>query len=800
MQSLRLSALGASSLPVIAALIATDVMAADASRSFDGLEEIVVTSRRIEESLQSTPISVSAFRAQDLDKLNIERIGDVSAYTPNFATIGGPTGHNDAFFFIRGIGQTDLNAAADPAVGVYIDGVYLGRIVGASFDSLDIARIEILRGPQGTLFGRNTMGGAVSVTTADPGDALRGEVSVGFGQREARSAKAGVSLPLGETLGVALSGLYEEQEGWSKSIVDGKTFDDVEDAAGRIKFLWTPNDALAVRLGADASRSRGTSQNQLLVGVNPTASSPLRVPLAPQIAADLSTDADQNRSSIADPRYDVDAEGVNLTLDWDLGGVALKSISAFRQMEQAATSDFDGSRVNFYQSLISTDQDQLSQELQLSGEAGPIQWLLGAYYFDESAYHNNSISLGGNNGCLPSPTPFPYVGPYPLCGGAPYASLLVDRVVTNNQQFDIDIEAIATFAHVSWRFTDRWSASFGLRWTEEEKTQAYDYFVDNTAGVANVACRPPGAPNTPPTGLCFSPVPPGVIYTLSPRNALVGVPTTYSKSWSDITPKLGLEFQASDQLLWYASYSEGFKSGGFNGRVQPNVQSGRFGNIEPYDPEQLKTAELGWKWQFADNRVRLNGAVFGSRYEDIQLLVLDAGSGFFDNTNAGEAEIYGAELDLLAQPIAALEVMASVGYIHHEYTDLDPRAALSGITQDSKLPGTPEWSGSLGLQYTWALGAVGDLSLRGDYSYRSKVVFNAVNGPLEGGDDVSLVNARASYVFASDALTLSAYVLNVTDEEYVINGQDVTGALGVAFNAVGPPREWGLELTYRFGQ
>jgi iron complex outermembrane receptor protein len=143
--------------------------------------------------------------------------------------------------------------------------------------------------------------------------------------------------------------------------------------------------------------------------------------------------------------------------------------------------------------------------------------------------------------------------------------------------------------------------------------------------------------------------------------------------------------------------------------------------------------------------------------------------------------------------------MASVGYIDHEYTELDPRAVVSGITAQSKLPGTPEWSGSLGLQYTWALGG-GDLALRGDYSYRSMVYFNAVNGPLEGGDEVSLVNARASYTFASDALTLSAYVLNATDEEYVSNGQDVTAALGVAFNAVGPPREWGMELTYRFGQ
>lgn len=772
---------------------------ATSGAAFEGLEEIVVTSRRIEESLQTTPISVSAFQASDLEELHIERIGDVAAYTPNFSTIAGPTGHNDAFFFIRGIGQTDLNAAADPAVGVYIDGVYLGRVVGASFDSLDIARIEVLRGPQGTLFGRNTMGGALSVTTADPGDVFTGQLVAGAGERDRRMAKLSLGIPLTDSLGVALSGMYLEQDGWSRSIVTGKTFDDVDDASGRIKFLWTPNDALDVRLGADVSRSRGTSQNQRLVGVNTAASSPLRVPLAPQIADDLVTDPFLNKSSIIDPRYDVDTDGVNLTIDWRFGDTALKSISAFRQMEQAVTSDFDGSRVNFYQSLISTDQEQFSQELQLTGEGDQLQWLLGAYYFDESAYHNNAISLGGNNGCRPTASPFPYAGPFPVCGATPYASLLVDRVMTNNQQFDLDVEALALFAHASWKFSERLSASLGLRWTDEEKTQAYDYFVDNSDGVANVACRPPGAPNTPPTGICFSPLPPGVFPSLSPRNPALTVPSTYTASWSDVTPKLGLEFQANDATLWYASYSEGFKSGGFNGRVQPNVQTGQFGNIEPYAPEHLKTIELGWKAQLADDRVRLNGAVFASAYEDIQLLVLDAQSGFFDNTNAGEAEIYGVELDFLTRPTAAFEFRASVGYIHHEYTELDPRAVLSGITFDSKLPGTPEWSASLGAQYTWTLGA-GDLALRADYSYRSEVVFNAVNGPLEGGDDVGLLNARASYTFGGERWSISVYLLNATDELYVSNGQDVTGALGVAFNAVGPPREWGAELAYRFGR
>lgn len=767
------------SLPLISASGIAEAQSQEPS--FQGLEEIVVTSRRISENMQSTPISVSAFRTEDLEKLHVERIGEIAAYTPNFSTIAGPTGHNDAFFFIRGIGQTDLNAAADPAVGVYIDGVYLGRVVGASFDSLDIARVEVLRGPQGTLFGRNTMGGAVSVTTADPTEDFSGQIMLGGGDRDLQTARASLSVPFSDTFGVALSGLYKTQDGWSKSIVNGKTFDDVDDQAARIKFLWQPNEKFSARLGADISRSRGTSQSQILAGFNPAGASPFGVPKPPQIAADLSTDPYENRSSTLDPKYSLDASGVNLTLT--LG--PLTSITAYREVDQDVTSDFDASRYNFYQSLISTRQHQFSQELQLAGDTGRLKWLLGGYYYDEGAYHNNGISLGGNNGCLPvPPVAIPPGNPWPSCfvTGQPYATALVDRVIVNNQQFNIDIEALAAFAHATIALADRWSASLGLRWTEETKTQAYDYFIDNTDGVAS-----------------FAGFPAIILPTLSPRNPNVGVPTTYEKTWSDVTPKLGLEYQATPDLLYYISYSEGFKSGGFNGRVQPN-QQGRFPQVKPYDPEHLKAVEVGFKSEWLDRRVRLNTSLFGSRYEDIQLLILNAQTGFFENANGGQAELYGIEVDLLAQPVSAFELNAGIGYIDHEYTELSAGAATSGITKDSKLPGTPEWSGSLGMQYTWQMGSAGVLALRGDYSYRSKVFFNAVNGPLENGDDVGLVNARATYTLPSGSLSFSAYVLNATDEVYVSNGQDVTAALGVAFNSIGPPREWGIEAAYRFGK
>ena len=762
------------------------------------IEEVIVTSRRVAESLQSVPVSIAVFRAEDLENRGVTNVADTAAFTPNFLANGGPTGQNDGFYYVRGVGQVALNPATDPGVGTYVDGVYLGRVIGASFDSLDIARIEVLRGPQGTLFGRNTIGGAVNVVTGDPGDAWTGEARAVGGERSLLGAQGRVSGPLSDSFGIAASVLYRKQDGWGENPFTGKTFGDTENTAARLKFLWKPSDAFAARLAGDVSRVRGTAQHQILVGFNPNVSSPLGVRMAPQVGADLNTgNIYENRSSTLDPRSDVDVNGVSLTLDWELGAFSVKSITAYRDLEQFARGDFDGGRINFYQSEFTTEQDQISQELQLSFESDRWTGVLGAYYYEESAFHNNYITLGGNNGCLLAPLPFPFAGPPPpLCGALPYATPLVDRSIVNNQQLDVDIEALAAFAHASFRFNDAWSASLGLRWTDEKKTQAYDFFIDNSRNVLNFSCAPPGTPGFPPTGLCFPLVAPGITPTLSPRNPMVGVPTTYTASWNEVTPKLGLEYQPVNGQLYYLSYSEGFKSGGFNGRPTPGP-TGSFAAVQAYDPETLRTVELGAKTQFADNRVRLNAAVFFSKYNDIQLLVLGP-SGFFENRNAGEAEIKGIEIEMLARPNAALELNLNVGYMDHEYTSLTADATRSGFTLSNRLPMTPEWNGSLGAQYTWPVGS-GALSVRGDYTYRSEVFFGAQNGPLEKEGDLGLLNARVRYQFPGERLALSVYAKNLTDEEYFTNGQDVRGPLGIAFVGVGAPREVGAEFVYRFG-
>ena len=766
------------------------------SRDSAALGEIIVTARRVEERLQDTPIAVSAFQSADIERESIRNVGDVASFTPNFLSNPGPTGGNDGYYFIRGVGQTDLNPATDPGVGTYIDGVYLGRVMGASPSSSDITRIEVLRGPQGTLFGRNTVGGAVSITTRDPSKLLDGDIGVAGGSRRLKQVHGLLDLPLGENSGLLLSGNYRDQDGWGHRASDGKLFDTNTEKSGRLKYKWDPNDSFSLTLAGDAAKLTGTSQHQILIGFNPNAVSPLGVPLPPGMANYVNTtDVYANNSSI-DPKKDYDIKGASLTLDWKLRGGDLKSITAYRKMAQLITTDYDGSPYSFYEGGFNTQQHQWSEELQMSGDIGRAKWLVGGFYYKEQNDHTNIVSLGGNNGCLPFPAPPPPGGfPYPVCnfaGGQMYATPGVERKITNNQAFTLVTKATAFFGQTTIKLAEHWSTTLGLRWTKETKDQNYNFFIDNTDGVANLAGLPPAFVLANPSN------PHGYLYTLSPNNPFNTAPTSYNKDWTQFTPKAGLEWKPSDSMLYYLSYSKGFKSGGFNGRPAPNA-NGQFGTIEPYDPEKMDTYELGAKTQFADNKVRLNIAVFQSNYKGIQLLALDLTSGFFNTLNAAESRIRGAEVELTARPLPAFEVQAGFGYTDDSYQSLTPGTLLSGIHYNMHLPLTPKMNGSLGAQYTWDVPG-GSVALRGDYSFRTEYWYEAANSPLNRQGGYSLVNARATYTFGDGRWSVAAYGLNLGNKVYLTNAQDVTGPLGVAFASVSPPREWGGEVRYRFGR
>ena len=732
-------------------------------------DTIVVTATRREETLQDVPIAVSAFTGADLQELSVSNIGDVSQYTPNLAQTSGPSGGNDGYFFIRGVGQVDSNPASDPGVGVYIDEVYLGRIQGSSFDVLDIARVEVLRGPQGTLFGRNTIGGAINVVTADPGEEFGGNVRVAAGTRDLAELIASVDLPLSDTFGMNVAAFSRHQDGWVTSRTTGATYGDVENLGARIKAVWEPAETFKLTLVGDTARTDGSAAptiaqgfNQFANSPNPgviTGGSPLGVPFPTDMFNDVAPNLETSFQSNA-PISETETGGLAAIATWNLGAVTLKSITSYREMTQFVTNDFDGSGYTFFDNFFDSKQNQISQEFQMSGEAaeGRLEWLGGLYFFEEESDHVNGICQGTNT-------------------GIPGVAVRNDgRCLLNNQAFTLDVSSWAAFGNATWAFTDALSVTLGLRLTNEEKEQQFDFFLDNSAGIFN-----------------FAGIPPLVIPTLSPRNPALTIPTLYTDDWESLTSRLVVDYVLNDQVNLYASYSEGFKSGGFNGRPNPNP-TGQFSEVQTYDPETLETFELGFKGDYG--RVRANAALFHSIYDDIQILVIDPATAFLDIDNAGEAEMTGLELEVFANPVDPLTFMASVGYIDASYNEVNPLAA--GISLNNELPVTPEWTVHLGAEYEVDLATAGALRLRADYSWRSDVFFQAENALFDKGEEVGLLNLRATYTLPSQMTSISVFGRNVTDETYLSNAQDVRGPLGVAPAQLGETAEWGVELSVDF--
>ncbi len=752
---------------LVAALLgSTCAVAQTSAPPADGLDEIVVTAERREANLQDVPISITAFNAEALERTGVTAVGDVFDQAPNVGRTAGPAGGDDGGFFIRGIGQLDNSVAVDPGVGVYIDEVYIARLQASSFDLLDVERIEVLRGPQGTLFGRNTIGGAISVTTADPSDDFRAQVRLTGGSRDRFDTAASVSVPLAEGTGIRASVFSRKQDGLGRSVYyPGQTYGAIRDIGGRLKFVTRPTEGLKVTLAVDYARGRGSQGHNILLGFNPGAG--VTVPRPPQfggpfflpgvgptgvafpagVANDRSTNRYLNYSS-ALPLQDNDNYGISAKVVGDITPDAqVRLISAYRGYDEVQNNDFDGTGFTLYDNTNRLRQRQFSNELQLSGTGfdDRLTYLFGLYHFSEQVFNEIVLCTGSNR------------------------ARLVPGCLRSANTIDLDIESVASFANLGFRLTDTLEITGGIRTTRETKVQSNTSVLDNRDGLPT-----PLAPIAMPL----------------PGTQRVVIPfTTVQQTFVATTPKVGINWKPADRVLVYGSYAQGFKSGGFTGRPS-NAQ------IRRYNPETVDTFELGVKTELLDRRLRLNAAAFKSDYKDIQLLVFTPTVGLFETANAGDARIQGFEVEADAR-FGNLNLRATLGHIDAKYTRIAPDAA--NVTLNTRLPLTSEWSYTLGAQYNIPLGeAAGKLSLRADWNWRSTFSYQIEGDPLEVQPGYGLLNLRATYAFPDDKMRLSLFVTNATDKAYLTNAQDSRTGNGVAFGGPGAPREWGAELSFRF--
>lgn len=748
---------------LLASTAMTPALASQGEPPAEDDKEIIVTAQRRAQNIQDVPISITALSGEALETRSVRNVNDAIAFAPNVATTTGPTGGNFGGFFIRGVGQLDNSIALDPGVGVYVDDIYIARLQASSVDLLDLERLEVLRGPQGTLFGRNTIGGAISLVTKNPEfDDFSLRVRGIVGARNRFDLSAAFNAPLGDNAGVRATVFTRNQDGWGRNVYTGDTFGDVSEIGGRLKLLVEPTDRLTILLQGDYLTASNSPSHQVLLGFNPHAGitvprppqfggpffrpgvSPTGVPFPAGVGDDRSTDRFANFASVPS-QLDIETGGVSLTVSADLGGVTLKSITGWRAFDEDSFADFDGTGFVMYDNASVLRQEQFSQELQLSGQIGNLNFLLGGYYFSEDAFNNVTLCTGTNQ------------------------ARLVNRCLRSRNNIWLDVESIAAFGELSWDVTDWLNIFGGLRWTRETKDQANDSLLDNREGVVTVL---------PPIAIP------------APGTTRVALPfTEVSGTFSAVTPRIGVNLQVADRVRVYASFAEGFKSGGFNGR--PSSQE-----IISYDPEEARTYEVGVKADFFDRLLRVNAAVFQSDYRNQQLLVFTAISGLFETRNAGDSRIRGFELELDANISERLALRGTLGHLDAGYRTLSPQVA--GITLDTPLPLTPEWTYTISGEYRLPLPDLGELRLRGDWTYRSQVSYQLENDPLERQPGFGLLNLRATWQLPDERFDIAVFGTNVTDKEFLTNAQDSRSGNGVAFGGIGRPAEWGVELNMRF--
>lgn len=756
------------------------------------IEEVQVTARKVTENLQDTPVSVAVFSGAELEMQQVHNMDRLGLFTPNLqlSPVAAASGHNAAAtIFMRGIGQTDFIPSTDPGVGLYVDGLYYARTVGASLDILDIERIEVLRGPQGTLFGRNTIGGAILVHTQSPTEDFGGLLKAKVASDNGRELLFNLNWPLTETLSSRYAVARRLRDGWVTRISDGRDLGDDDTLSARAKFSWSPEETTHVTLALDYSSEDENGAPQVFNSINTSALLPIYASInAGCPGASLTEGVPENRDPrCANNQYqalgpyrvnsngplasELDVYGGTLTARTQLSWADLSAVLGYRRSEWFAERDADNTPFTILHTRNDVTQKQYSGEISFSGNAytGRLRWLMGLYYFREEAYEDYPVFL-----------PEPQVG-------------------ANNTAVDIEIDSRALFGQFSIDLTDRLTLTAGLRSTEENK-RALPLNGAEQSGPGYSVANPLSS-----TPSCIEPTLPDACIRLAPGQLLYdAVPNR--KSDTATTPLVNLTYRWSEQIMGYVSYAEGFKSGGFSTRISsplpsPKAPTGRE-FLPEYDSEIAKTTELGFKSTLLDGRLTINMALFKTDYEDIQLVARKGIAPVL--LNAGEADILGMELEWEYLPLPQLRISGGVGVAQTEYSALEPAlsapdtSALGAIDRDDDLAHTPEFTANLGLVYALN-SSIGVITPRVDVIYQSQVYFDAQNTAAIAQSGYSLLNASLSYQphKAPWKVTLAGY--NLTDKRYRVAGNSsLHTASGYAESTYGRPREWSLALEYRF--
>ncbi|CAN5203707.1 TonB-dependent receptor [soil metagenome] len=714
------------------------------------LNAVTVTARRREETLQDVPVAVTAFTPETIDKLNVRDIGDLDAQVPNLTIYAARGSNTTLTAYIRGVGQSDPLWGVDPGVGLYLDDVYIARPQGALLDVFDIGRIEVLRGPQGTLYGKNTVGGAIKYISRDLPTEFEGVAEVGTGSYGEANFKAAVGGALGQGVRARLAVASLTRGGFGENIITGVDVSDKDTKAARFTLgIFPGGDTFDARLELDyTSDTSGVRGAQMLT----TNRFDPSVPDHPVLS-----DRYDVRSGFY-PDNSTTSGGASFTMNWRPNDAwRFKSISAWRKSDTETSIDFDTLPAALADVHAGYHDKQLSQEFQGAYDnGGKLTGVMGIYWFKGEAgglVKNIFLRKADLPPFFPNPPGAGFPGQYGTTNGIVYT------------------KSIAGYADFDYAFTDKFSVGAGLRWTQEEKNG-----VVKNQSFANINFNPP---------------------TLT-----IGFDKTIT--FTNVSPKFTLDYKLSDDALIYGSWSRGFKSGGYNIRasVLPNSQL-------PYQDEQVDSLEIGTKLAFADQRAFLNFALFHNKYKDIQLSVFttctvnNVQTFCGDFTNAGQGTVQGAEVEFQFRPNDHWNFSGNLAKLDAKFDEYLFKGF--NIADQQEFTNAPDFSGAINAEYRTAVGERGDISFRGTYSYQSEVtattevtldpVTHVVTKPIHQ-DGYGLLSAGVIYR-TGGAWTFSLQGTNLNDKAYLTTGY-VVPSVGVRTGFYGAPRQWSLSARYEF--
>ncbi len=731
---------------------------ASAAQGVGALEEIIVTAQKREESIQKVPVSITSFIGKDIEKYRFRTARDLAEFTPSLRIQGAnPNSHPN--FFLRGIGSQSQSASEQTSVGIYVDEVNVNARAGQLSQMFDLERVEVLRGPQGTLYGRNTTGGAINLISRKPDGERDVRAMATYGRFDQVSVEGAVGLPITERLSVRVAGVYNKRDGYTKNTFlpgDSDDGDNINNWAVRGQVRFQPTETIDLLLNIHGSGNKSTGWFEHLAGrFHPGTQPPMPpgvigvppgFPLGNACAGcenvvgsvssgDFWTTENDQIGNLND--IDTFGSWFRATIDFD--DFTLTSISAYEKVDSLNVSNADAMGIDLIHIDFGEFSEQFSQELRLTSTTDNVlQWIVGLYYFADDT--KNDTNFNFNNG----------FGTSAVFGGA---------LTPVHQYWTQGGESYAVFGDTTYDFNERWTGTFGVRWTKDKK----DFDAVNTLN---------------PVVLPFS-IP---LFTFQDE-----------ESWDAFSYRAGLNWQVTDKALIYASYNHGFKSGAYNGVALFDVNE-----LTVVNPEFVDAFEVGAKTIWFDNRVTLNGAIFYNDFEDLQqnrIVSLPGAPGpVLTLQNAASAEVFGAELEAQIFPTDRLRGIFGLSFLDSEYTDFELAEGISAA--GNKMIGAPDISFNGMVEYDIVLGEYGLIVPRFEFTYTDNIFLDPTNRPDLQVNDYWLLNTSVAWISADGHWEVRVWGKNITNEEII---RDIFNfaPLGQNMEYHAEPATYGVTVRYQ---